>query len=37
MTEDAANRGRRPGWIILIPVTLIVAVTAWFIVVMAGR
>jgi len=34
---DAANQGRRPGWIILIPVTLIVGLTAWFIVAMAGR
>lgn len=36
MTGNAEQR-RRSGWIILIPVMLIVALTSWFIVYMAGR
>lgn|GEM_PF-2962682 len=36
MTEPA-DEGRRPGWIILIPVVFVVGGTAWFIVAMAGR
>ncbi len=31
------EQGRRPGWIILIPVAAVVGLTAWFIVAMAGR
>lgn len=36
MTVDTQQR-RRPGWVILIPVALVVGATAWFIVYMAGR
>ena len=35
--SDAHDQGRRPGWIILIPVAAVVGATAWFIVAMAGR
>jgi hypothetical protein len=34
---DAPGQTRRPGWIILIPVAIVVGGTAWFIVAMAGR
>lgn len=35
--NEPAQQARRPGWIIVIPVALVVGATAWFIVAMAGR
>ena len=35
--EPASGERRMPGWVILIPVTAIVGLVAWFIVANAGR
>ena len=37
MTDDSKEQARLPGWIFLIPVTIIVAALTWFIVANAGR
>ena len=35
--SNVNEQNRRPGWIFLIPVTIIVAAITWFIVANAGR
>lgn len=35
--KEAGTRERLPGWVVLIPVTLIVGLAAWFIYANAGR
>lgn len=37
MTDSPQQQARLPGWVFLIPVTIIVVLLTWFIVASAGR